>query len=148
MAKRKQTAIKVEGMREIMRDLRYLPKEQGDQLRRASFDIADTVGREAQGSAHTPQANALMRSVKAYRYRVPELGFGGNAKAGVSGGAKFTELLGANFGTNGRYPQFPARVTPDYYVWRTIKARSAWITERWMDAVGRALATVDPAARR
>lgn len=145
---RKATAIKLEGMAEVLKDLRYLPKEQGDQLRRASTEIAETVVRDAQGRAHTAQAEPVLQSMRAHKYRIPEVAFGGAGRAGVSGGARVGELLGANFGTTGRYPQFPAKREPDYYVYAVIQQRARWITDAWMDAVGRALAQVDPDARR
>jgi hypothetical protein len=144
---KKATAIKLEGMADVLKQMRYLPTEQGDQLRRASTAIAETVVHDAQGQSHTAQAEPVLASMRAHRYRIPEVAFGGAGRAGVSGGARIGELLGANFGTNGRYPQFPARREPDYYVYRAIQARASWITREWMDAVGRALATVDPAAR-
>ena len=145
---KKATAIKLDGMAEVLKDLRYLPKEQGDEIRRASTTIAETVVREAQGQSHTAQAEPVLQSMRTHKYRIPEVAFGGAGSAGVSGGARIGELLGANFGSNGRYPNFPKRREPDYYVYRAIQARAHWITEQWMDAVGRALAHVDPAARR
>lgn len=142
----KRTAIKVEGLGELLRDLNRLPKESQRELRRASFEIADDVARDVRGWLGTPQAAPLLERVRARNDRVPTIKVGGESKAKVSGGATLNNLLGANFGTRGRAPQFPPRKVPDYYVFTVIKHRSHEITRTWVEAVGRALATIDPRA--
>lgn len=142
----RNAAIKVEGLKELLHDLNKLPKELQRDVRKGSFDVADRVAGELRGWLGTPQAAPLLEHVRARNDRVPNIYMGGEGKAGVSGGATRGQLLGANFGTSGRYPQFPRKVEPDYYVYALIKTRGDWITRTWLDNVARALATVDPAA--
>lgn len=141
----RHAAIKVKGIDELLRDLNKLPKETQRQVRRGSFEIANDIAQGLRGWGGTAQAAPLLDRVRAKNDRVPNLIVGGDTRAGVSGGATVGQLLGANFGTTGRYPQFPPKVSPDHYVYALIEHRSADIVRKWMDAIGRALATVDPA---
>jgi hypothetical protein len=136
-------AIKVKGINEVLRDLNKLPKETQREIRRGSFKIADDIASGLRGWLGTAQAAPLLSHVRAKNDRVPNLRVGGEARAGVSGGARLGDLMGANFGSN-RYPQFPPVRRPDYYVYTLIEHRSADITRAWVDAVNKALMTVDP----
>ena len=144
----KRTVMKVSGLDELLRDLNRVPKEAQRELRKASFEIADGIASDVRGWLGTAQAAPLLERVRARNDRIPTITLGGSSKSGLSGGATLNNLLGANFGTRGRYQQFPPRKIPDYYVYQLIKARSRDITEAWVNAVGVALSTVDPSANR
>lgn len=139
----RRAAIKVHGINEVLRDLGKLPKETQRNLRKRSFEIADEIAGGLRGWLGTPQAAPLLEHVRARNDRVPNVRVGGEGRAGVSGGARLGDLMGANFGS-GRYPQFPPVRRPDYYVYTLIEHRSADITRAWVDAVNEALMTVDP----
>jgi hypothetical protein len=143
----RNAAIKVDGLTELLRDMNNLPKATQREVRKGSFEVADKVAGGIRGWGGTAQAAPLLDAVRARNDRIPTLSVGGDARAGVSGGASRGELLGANFGTNGGNPQFPGRRKPDYYVYATIKHQSSEIVRTWLDNVARALATVDPANR-
>jgi len=140
----RHAAIKVEGLNALLRDLNKLPPEVNRNIRKASFEIADDVAGGLRGWLGTAQAAPLLSRVRAKNDRVPNIKVGGESRAGVSGGARLGDLMGANFGTNGRYPQFPPKRRPDYYVYTLIKFRSADITRAWVNEVNAALMTVDP----
>jgi hypothetical protein len=140
----RHAAIKVEGLNELLRDLGKLPKETQRNLRKRSFDIAEEVASGVRGWLGTAQAAPLLERVRAKNDRVPNVRVGGEARANVSGGARLGDLMGANFGSGGRYKQFPPTRRPDYYVYTLIQHRSADITRAWVDAVNAALMTVDP----
>lgn len=141
-------AIELQGFKELLRDFERLPEELKKEVRNGADEVATTITNEVQRLGATKQATPLLNAVKVgRRQRIPSMKIGGNARAGVSGGAKLSELLGANFGTHGKHPQFPKRANPDHYVYRHIERRSQWITRTWLDNLARALALVDPANR-
>lgn len=142
MAARK-AAIKVDGLNALLRDLNKLPPEVNRNIRKASFEIANDIAGGLRGWLGTPQAAPLLERVRAKNDRVPNIKVGGESRAGVSGGARLGDLMGANFGSH-RYPQFPPVRRPDYYVYTLIKHRSQDITRAWVDEVNKALMTVDP----
>lgn len=83
------TDVYVDGLNELLRDLRALPKDAAKELRDASVRIADQhmvpSWRDAAMRAG-PWGPKLAESVKAKRDRVPSVRIGGNRKA-FSGGA-------------------------------------------------------------
>lgn len=143
---RSSAGIRVEGLEALLRDFNGLPKEVNTDLRARSKEIAETVAADIRGWLGTAQAAPLLSKVRATSDRVPTIAIGGTARAGVSGGATRGQLLGANFGSS-QLEQFPRIKKPDYYVFTAIKHRSAFILQRWTEAVTEVLAKVDPAVR-
>jgi hypothetical protein len=144
----KRVGVKVTGFTETMAALKGAPPEVNKQLRASSFAIADEIAGGLRGWGGTAQAAPVLDHVRARNDRVPSMTVGGAGRAGVSGGASINQLLGANFGTSGRWSQFPPKTRPDYYVYRLIEHRKDWITRTWADAVNVALARIDPAVKR
>lgn len=98
----KQFDAYVEGLNEVLRAFRNLPKEASNELRTASQDIASRhmapAWRDAAQGAG-PWADAIADSVKVRRDRVPAVAIGGNRKV-LSGGASATMV---------RYPSSTGR---------------------------------------
>lgn len=87
--------VRVEGLGEMLRDLRWLPKEAQKDLRAASKDIARNhmvpAWKEAAIEGAGPWGEAIASSVRAGSDRVPKVMIGRNTKK-VSGGATPTML--------------------------------------------------------
>lgn len=84
----------VDGLNDVLRALRALPKEANAELRKASQVIADRYMVPAWRDAAMEAGSwgpAIADSVKARRDRIPKVAIGGNKKA-VSGGASATML--------------------------------------------------------
>jgi hypothetical protein len=140
-----RSAITMVGIDEVLRAFRNLPREVSDDIRQASTEIAERVASDVR-SQGDKQAAPLTGSTRAVRDRVPSIKFGYQRKSGLSGGARINDLMGANFGASSHSAPggFPPKVSPDYYVYRTIKSRNAWIVEAWLDAIAHACKKIDP----
>lgn len=83
------------GLNSLLRDLRNLPKEGQNELRKASQDIANRhmapAWRNAALFAGDPWGPVISDSVKVKRDRIPAVTIGGN-RAELSGGATATML--------------------------------------------------------
>ena len=86
------TEAYVDGLNEVLRALRALPKEANDEMRKASQDIAEKymapAWRDAAQNAG-PWGPKIAESVKVRRDRVPAVQIGGNRRV-FSGGATAT----------------------------------------------------------
>lgn len=85
----------IEGLNELLRDLRWLPKEAAKDLRAASKQIAQDVmvpaWQDAARQGAGPWGEVIAGSVRAGSDRVPKVMIGSSRKA-VSGGASPTML--------------------------------------------------------
>lgn len=96
--------LEVEGLKPFLTRINRLPKTAQAEIREAAQAIAlDEAQRiTAAGRADDKQSQAAAGFIKARKDRVPYIVAGGNAKTGVSGGAKAGELFfGAEFGGRG-----------------------------------------------
>jgi hypothetical protein len=97
--------IEVLGLNKMLRDMRSLPKEAQDELRKESKDIASKLmvpyWQAAAGQAG-PWGGAIAATVKAKRDRIPSVSIGANRRA-FSGGASPTMVrFPSHAGTSGR----------------------------------------------
>ncbi len=100
--------IEIEGLPEMFKRIRALPKTAQEELRAAAMDIAEDEARRirAAAGADSKQAAAIAPFIKARRDRVPAISAGGKRKAGVSGGAQAGQIFfGAEFGGHARRAQ-------------------------------------------
>lgn len=102
----KQYELGVEGLNELLRAFRKLPKEAAAELRTASVRIADRhmvpSWRNAALNYAGPWGQVIADSVRAKRDRLPAVSIGGNRKA-FSGGATPTMVrYPADKGSRGR----------------------------------------------
>lgn len=95
MASSKLFDTRIDGLGEVLRALRQLPKEANKEMRQASKNIAERhmvpAWKEAAMQGAGPWGNAIAQSVRAGADRVPKVMIGSNRKA-VSGGATPTML--------------------------------------------------------
>jgi hypothetical protein len=91
----RQFDYRIEGLNEVLRALRTLPKEGQNELRKASNDIATRhmapAWRNAALFAGDPWGPVIADSVKVKRDRIPAVSIGGNRPM-LSGGATATML--------------------------------------------------------
>lgn len=86
------TEAYIDGLNDVLRALRALPKEANDELRNASKDIANKYMAPAWRDAAMkagPWGSKIAESVKVRRDRVPAVQIGGNGRV-FSGGATAT----------------------------------------------------------
>lgn len=90
MASTKQYDLAVDGLNEVLRAFRQLPKEASNELRQASQTIADRhmapAWRDAALNYAGPWGGRIAATVRVRRDRVPAVNIGGNRRA-FSGGA-------------------------------------------------------------
>lgn len=106
MASAKMFDTYVDGLDDILRAFRKLPKEASAELRTASVSIAERhmvpAWRDAALNYAGPWGEKIAESVRAKRDRVPSVNIGGNRKV-FSGGASATMV---------RYPSDAGQVRP------------------------------------
>jgi len=114
MAASKRYELAVDGLNDVLRAFRKLPKEASGDLRDASVRIADKhmvpAWQNAALNYAGPWGQVIADSVRAKRDRVPAVNIGGNRKA-MSGGASATMVRypsdkgsSARSGVSGRMP--------------------------------------------
>lgn len=134
-------AVRIEGLKDFVRELREVDKAFPKELRLAGKDIAEGVAGKtrasfAGGSGSAPKAAP---SVKA-----------GATQTGAYvriGGDAYPTALGNEFGSV-RYKQFPAWRGSDagagYHLYPTIRASGDEIEKRYMEAIDRVAAKAFP----
>lgn len=134
-------------LRDLQRAIFRMEKAVKDDLKSDVMDIARAAVPEFQRAAQTSRQQALRLSVKARKDVTPVIEFGGAARAGVRGGASFSQLLfGTEFGaTNGFLRNggrsFPVRSPRQgrgnrgYWIFPTAKKIQPMITRRWYQSV-------------
>ena len=133
------TETYVDGLNEILRAFKRLPKEASAELRKASMEIADRrmapAWREAAGYAG-PWADVLAASVKVKRDRVPAVSIGGNRKV-LSGGGSATMVRYPS--SSGQKRDSFAPFEPTDWLSKTSNYKPAAIQD-WARAVDRIVA--------
>lgn len=131
----------VDGLGDILRAFRTLPKEASADLRTASQAIADRhmvpAWKNAAAYYAGPWGEKLAESVRAKRDRVPAVQIGGNRKV-FSGGASATMVRYPSDAGQVR-PSIPPAFTGTDWIGRTREYQPAAIRE-WSQAVDRVLA--------
>lgn len=137
-----QAEIKVDGMRELRKSLRDLSDDNG--WRAPLKEAYGTVGKLVEGEA---QSRARRGAVT---LSGTSASMGAKAVASIKGkgtttGASLVAFKGIpwgsgwNFGSSGRYRQFPAKVTPDYNLYRSVEDKREQITNEFLDVIEAAL---------
>jgi len=134
-------------LRDLQRAIFRMEKAVKDDLKSDVMDIARDAVPQFQRAAQTTRQQVLRPSVKARKDVTPVIEFGGASRAGVRGGASFSQLLfGTEFGAvkgflrnDGR--AFPARSPRQgrgnrgYWIFPTAKKLQPTITRRWYQTV-------------
>lgn len=140
MASAKVFDTYVEGLNEVLRAFKALPKEASAELRQASQNVASRhmvpAWQEAARNGAGPWGEVIANSVKVRRDRVPAVQIGGNRKA-LSGGATATMV---------RYPSSSGQARDSFAPFE----RTDWISDvrayqgpalqEWAQAVDRIVA--------
>lgn len=130
----------VEGLNDVLRAFRQLPKEASAELRKASQDIASRhmvpAWQEAARNGAGPWGEVIANSVRAKRDRVPAVSIGGNRKA-FSGGATPTMV---------RYPSSSGQARDSFAPFEQtdwisdVRAYQGPALQEWAQAVDRIVA--------
>ncbi len=123
----------VDGMRDLLRALRRIPKELEQEVKDASREIAERAVADIRRSANTRAERKAAQSVRARAGRDPRIAAGGGAR--TVGGPMF---FGTEFG-GGRRPttqQFrPWSGTQGYWLYPTVRTYGRQWAEHWLDAI-------------
>ena len=140
MASAKTFDTYVEGLNELLRAFRNLPKEASAELRKASQDIASRhmvpAWQEAARNGAGPWGEQIANSVRVRRDRVPAVQIGGNRKV-FSGGATATMV---------RYPSDSGQKRDSFAPFertdwiRDVRAYQGPALQEWGEAVDRIVA--------
>lgn len=138
-------------LRGLTRSIFKMQKAVKDDLKSDVMDIARSAVPEFQRAAQTSRQMALRAAVFARKDVTPVIEFGGKAKAGVSGGATYSDLLfGTEFGANRAFLRNGGRAFPrrsprqgrgnkGYWIFPTAKKLQPEITRRWYQTVDNVL---------
>lgn len=128
--------VHIDGLQEVMRALRNLPKDASNELREAATDLAREMADAAASSGRTEgrQAALVAGTVRAARDRVPVVVAGGTKRIGSRRKPAYKLLFGSEFGAN-RYTQYkPHLGKGSYWFFRTIEDEQVEISARWLKA--------------
>ena len=136
-----KVSVEVEGLKELQRRVRNLPKQAQEELRQAAQAIADMElpRLRAAASGSSRQAGAIASSIRSRRDRFPAIAAGGRGRTGVSGGATAGQLFyGAEFG--GRRSRTTMQFRPHlgqrgYFFFPTLRADQPKQRDLWEAAL-------------
>lgn len=138
-------------LRGLQRAIFRMQKAVKDDVKNDVMDIAKDAVPMFQRAAQTTRQMALKPAVKARKDVMPVIEFGGARRAGVSGGANYSDLLfGTEFGATRAFLRnggraFPARSprsgrgNQGYWIFPTAKKIQPLITRRWYQTVDNVL---------
>lgn len=126
--------IQLDGMKELRKSLKGFETDTAwrPALRNAYSAIATMVEQSAVAASAVSRMGSVARGTIKGKGTVT----GATLKGGSAGVPWFA---GYNFGSNGRYRQFPVKRSPDYFLYATIERERARIQEETLDAIDRAL---------
>lgn len=137
----------------FMRQLRASPERLDLQIRARYREIAGEVRDEARGVAESrrPGGGASTGRVRAgpqqhWKDLVNSVRSGSTSRAPhvAIGTARVPWAVGHEWGSKGRYRQFPPATQAGYILWSTAKRREGQIVDRMGDAVGEVLGEAYP----
>lgn len=123
--------IQVDGLRELQKELRALDKSWPKELRLANKEAAEVVARATRASFASrpgvaPKVAASVRAAAQQRSASVKIG-----------GRRWPYALGSNFGSSGRFPQFPPVKRPDYSLYASIKSERKQVVDTYDKALDR-----------
>lgn len=129
----KPAVVQVTGMKEVRKSLKEFSSDNGWRapLRDAYRDVASLVAGKAQGKAGASRMGSVARG--SIRGKGTTTGASIEAFKGVPWGPGF------EFGSGGRYPQFPPKRKGGYHLYPAIDESRAEITETFATSVDAAL---------
>lgn len=140
---KKAKGVYATGVRELSRTVGRMDKTMRDEVVTASKALAQDAIRDITRAARAGPERTVAAKLKAYRKRIPELGYRAGAKVGVSGGATMAEYFpGTEYGGGGRRTtrQFrPYKGRTGYFFWPTVRDRGAGWASDWFHLIAEAL---------
>ena len=106
--------VMFDGLDELVADLQANSRVSGQALlprkiRKASKKGADLIVRDAKARAHGPQLSKAAKSIRTITVGDETFITAGGSQRVFSGGGSYTDVFfGADFGSTGRYKQFPS----------------------------------------
>ena len=125
--------VDIDGLDELLRQMRRAPKETQAEVRDAAVEVAEDVARDAAQRARgaSRQLAAVAPTFRAKRDRVPVVQ-AASARRVTSSGAKAHEIFwGAEFGSD-RLAQFPRRVKGGRSIYPAIEDNGDAAAEKYL----------------
>jgi hypothetical protein len=122
--------IEIEGLKDFARELRRLDKAWGKELRTASKDAAD-IAADATRSSFASRGGVAPKVAASVKVLAQQRG----ASIRI-GGDRYPYAMGSNFGSK-RYAQFPPVASPDYSLYKSIRAKRPEVVDAFGDAIDR-----------
>ena len=143
----KPAEIQVGGMKELRKALREFSDDNGwrGPLKEAYGAVATVVQDAAQS-----RARGGATTLSGTRASMGSRAIGSIRGKGTTTGASLVAFKGVpwgpgwNFGSKGKYPQFPAKATPDYNLYKAVEDKREQITNEFAEAVEYALEQAFP----
>lgn len=99
----RDTGIYLEGFRPLMRTLSKMESSVSEEVRSSSITLADRFLELLRSNVSTAPQAKMIGAFKAYRDRVPKIGFSARKNIGMSGGGKIGDVFfGFEFGGGAR----------------------------------------------
>lgn len=132
--------VRVDGLRDLQKALRQADKDFPKELRKANLGAAEVVAQETRQSflsrpGVAPKVALTVRAVA--QQRNASVKIGGELKGRSPKAIGAQTAMGSNFGTIGRFPQFPPVKKPDYSLYTSIYAKRAEVLDTYDDALGK-----------
>lgn len=124
--------IEVIGLKELRAGLRkagpQFPKELQRANKRAVNEVLVPEGRRlAAGRGYPRPGSAVVASIRGTATQT-------SASFNV-GGARTPHAMGHNFGSSGRFRQFPPKTQPDYFMYKAVENRRSEFMEQYEDII-------------
>jgi len=140
--------LRIEGLREFQRVLRFLPEDVKKEVKRTNQQLAEIVAREARAKANSRpgvknRTFGVSQSIKSGMVlREPAIRVGGHKRRGQrSSDAKVQEFGGRAplFGNRQRFFQVRPRNKDGYFLYPAVRAKRDVIAKGYLDALDKAL---------
>lgn len=124
--------IEVVGLKELRAGLRQAGPQFPKQLQQANKRVVNQVlvpeGRRLASARGYPRpGSAVIGSIR---------GTATQTKAVFNvGGARVPHAMGHNFGSSGRFRQFPPKTSPDYFMYKAVSNRNDDVMEAYGDVI-------------
>src|SRR5262245_1925341 len=122
-----QYGLRVQGLKEFRRDLKRVDSASGPAIRQANKTVAEVVAGQARGNAQSQPRQLAARPRPSRQhwgdYVASFRALASQTRAQVAlGSTRLPWALGQNFGSPGRYRQFPGQGNPDHAMYLAIGA--------------------------
>lgn len=142
------TQVKIDGLREFQRTLKFLPDEVKTEVKKTNQQLAEIIAREARSRANTrpgvkKRSFGMSQSIKTgFTLREPSIRVGGHKRRGQKSSDAYLQEFGGRaplFGNRQRWFEVRPREKSGYFLYPAVKAKRDVIASAYLDALEKAL---------